>query len=123
MNTIVLAGANQNTLAQNGNGVVPNVERTIMKKQEVFYRMEPKKCEGCNREFRNYRGYVVHKISKHKNRLFRGDRYTVKKGDHLYRIAGYRFNNGMRWKELYEVNKEVIKNVDAILPGTILIMP
>lgn len=34
MNTIVLVGANQNMLAQNGNGVVPNVERTIMKQQQ-----------------------------------------------------------------------------------------
>ena len=56
---------------------------------------------------------MVHRINKHKDRLFRGDRYKVKNGESLWRIAVYRFGSGDRWKEIYEVNREVIENVGA----------
>jgi hypothetical protein len=94
-----------------------------MKKQEMFNRMKPTECLICGLMWKNYRACVAHRIKKHPNRLATGDRYKVKNGDTLWRIAVYRFGSGDRWREIYEVNREVIKNVDAILPGTELIMP
>ena len=45
------------------------------------------------------------------------DTYVVKKGDNLTKIAK-KYN--MTWQELYEKNKDIIKNPNKIYPGQIL---
>jgi nucleoid-associated protein YgaU len=48
------------------------------------------------------------------------EEYTVKKGDSLSKIAS---NYGIRWKDIFEANKDIIKNPDLIQPGWKLKIP
>lgn len=50
-------------------------------------------------------------------------KYTVKKGDTLWKIAQTELGNGARWKYIYELNKEKIKNVNKLKVGQKLILP
>lgn len=49
--------------------------------------------------------------------------YTIKKGDSLSLIAKEFYGNPMKYKELFEANKEVIKNPDLIYPGQVIRIP
>jgi len=49
--------------------------------------------------------------------------YTVKKGDTLWNIAKLCFGDGSRWKEIYELNKDKIKNPNLIYVGQVLTLP
>ncbi len=46
--------------------------------------------------------------------------YTVQSGDNLSKI-GAKF--GVKWKEIFELNKDIIKNPDLIQPGWKLKIP
>ena len=48
------------------------------------------------------------------------EEYTVKKGDSLSKIATY---YGIKWKDIFEANKDIIKNPDLIQPGWKLKIP
>ncbi|MHC4989742.1 MAG: LysM peptidoglycan-binding domain-containing protein [Planctomycetota bacterium] len=47
--------------------------------------------------------------------------YTVRAGDVLSRIASREGVN--RWRDLYELNRDVIKDPDHLVPGTVLRLP
>lgn len=50
-----------------------------------------------------------------------GDNYVVERGDSLWRIAQKVYGNGSRWREIYEMNKDVIGNdPNRIYVGQIL---
>jgi len=49
--------------------------------------------------------------------------YTVVNGDNLFKIAQRVLNDGARWKQIYELNKDMIKNPDLIYPGQIIVLP
>lgn len=49
--------------------------------------------------------------------------YTVQKGDSLWNIAKKQLGNGNRWSEIYELNKDKIKNASLIYAGQVLVMP
>jgi outer membrane protein OmpA-like peptidoglycan-associated protein len=49
--------------------------------------------------------------------------YVVKKGDSLWRIAASQLGNGNRWKNIYELNKEKIKNPNKLKAGTRIVIP
>ncbi len=49
--------------------------------------------------------------------------YTVKKGDTLWTIAAKELGSGHRWKYIYELNKEKIKNPDKLHVGMRLDLP
>ncbi|MBF4768618.1 LysM peptidoglycan-binding domain-containing protein [Nocardioides agariphilus] len=52
------------------------------------------------------------------------ERYTVKRGDSLWRIAEDRLGDGARYVELVELNKAVLDGrPDFLLPGTVLRVP
>ncbi len=52
------------------------------------------------------------------------DKYTVKSGDSLSKIAKAHYGDAMKWKALYEANKGLIgENPDMIQPGQELTMP
>jgi nucleoid-associated protein YgaU len=49
--------------------------------------------------------------------------YTVQAGDTLGKIAQKVYGDGSRWKEIFEANKETIKNPDLIQVGQELKIP
>lgn len=49
--------------------------------------------------------------------------YTVKKGDTLWKIAQEEYGGGHRWKYLYELNKDKIKDPHKLRPGQKIIIP
>lgn len=49
--------------------------------------------------------------------------YTVKSGDCLWNIAKKHLGDGSRYKEIYELNKDKIKNPNLIYSGQELILP
>ncbi|MBC7446871.1 MAG: LysM peptidoglycan-binding domain-containing protein [Hymenobacteraceae bacterium] len=53
-----------------------------------------------------------------------GDKYTVKSGDSLSKIAKAHYGDAMQWKHVYEANKALIgANPDMIQPGQELVLP
>ena len=49
--------------------------------------------------------------------------YTVVKGDSLWRIAQEKLGSGLKWKEIYEANKDKIKDPNLIYVGQELNLP
>jgi nucleoid-associated protein YgaU len=49
--------------------------------------------------------------------------YTVKRGDTLSGIAKAKLGNANRWREIFDLNRDVISNPDRIIPGQILVLP
>lgn len=49
--------------------------------------------------------------------------YTVKSGDCLWNIAKKHLGNGSRYNEIYNLNKDKIKNPNLIYPGQVLTLP
>lgn len=49
--------------------------------------------------------------------------YTVQKGDTLWRIAQKELGSGHRWKYLYEINKDRIKDPNKLKAGKKIIIP
>ncbi|MFH1339372.1 MAG: LysM peptidoglycan-binding domain-containing protein [Candidatus Omnitrophota bacterium] len=50
-------------------------------------------------------------------------KYTVKKGDTLQEISRNFYGTTKRWKEIYEVNREVLKSPNSIYPGQVIEIP
>lgn len=49
--------------------------------------------------------------------------YTVKKGDNLWNISDAKLGDPTRWKTIYAMNKDQIKNPDLIYPKQVLKLP
>ena len=49
--------------------------------------------------------------------------YTVKDSDTLSEIASREMGSAKHWRALYEANKNVIRNPDRLIPGTVLQIP
>ena len=49
--------------------------------------------------------------------------YVIQKNDSLWKIAQKELGSGNRWKYLYEMNKEVIKNPNKLKAGTKILLP
>ena len=49
--------------------------------------------------------------------------YEIQKGDTLWRVADIYYNDGSRYKEIFEANREVIKDPDKIYPGQMIRIP
>ena len=49
--------------------------------------------------------------------------YTVKSGDCLWNIAKKYLGDGSRYTEIYNLNKDKIKNPNLIYPGQVLTLP
>jgi len=51
------------------------------------------------------------------------EEYTIRKGDTLWKIAQSRLGSGHRWKYLYELNKDKIKNPNKLRVGQKIVIP
>ncbi len=49
--------------------------------------------------------------------------YTVKGGDSLSKIAKKHYGDAMKWKDIYEANRDIVKNPDLIQIGWVLKLP
>lgn len=49
--------------------------------------------------------------------------YTVVKGDSLSKIAKRLYGNANHWREIFEANRDQLKNPDLIKPGQVLKLP
>lgn len=53
-----------------------------------------------------------------------GDRtVTVKEGDSLSKIAKHELGDANRWREIFDANKDKIKDPDKIFPGQVFTLP
>ena len=53
-----------------------------------------------------------------------GEKYTVKSGDSLSKIAKAHYGDAMKWNKIYDANKALIgDNPDVIHPGQELTLP
>ncbi|MDR1408858.1 MAG: LysM peptidoglycan-binding domain-containing protein [Oscillospiraceae bacterium] len=65
----------------------------------------------------------VSNTAKRSNNTAAPKTYTVKKGDCLWNIAKKYLGSGARYKEIYNLNRDKIKNPNLIYPGQVLKMP
>ncbi len=49
--------------------------------------------------------------------------YVIQQGDTLWKIAEKQLGNGYRWKYLYQLNKDVIKNPNKLKAGRKIVIP
>jgi outer membrane protein OmpA-like peptidoglycan-associated protein len=49
--------------------------------------------------------------------------YTIKRGDTLWKIAERELGKGHRWKYIYEINKDIIKNPNKLKAGKKILIP
>jgi nucleoid-associated protein YgaU len=49
--------------------------------------------------------------------------YTVKKGDTLSKIAGQEYGDASAWRQIFDANRDKIKDPDLIHPGQELTIP
>ena len=49
--------------------------------------------------------------------------YTVQKGDSLWKIARDQLGSGARWNEIYEANRDVVRDPNLIYVGQTLSIP
>ena len=49
--------------------------------------------------------------------------YTIESGDTLSKVAKEQYGDANRWQELFEANREVIKDPDKIYPGQRIRVP
>jgi nucleoid-associated protein YgaU len=49
--------------------------------------------------------------------------YTVKSGDSLSHIAKHIYGDASKWHQIYDANRDKIKNPDLIQPGWVLKIP
>lgn len=69
-----------------------------------------------------------HPLTKRKRFVGRGvaskggrtEKYKVKRGDTLMKIAYSKYGNVYRWRDIYEANRDVIKDYNLIYVGSIL---
>ena len=91
----------------------------------------------CNMELKLYRAPTTRKIdlsqdgtkaevTKEKGRVdntVQEATYTVVKGDSLYKIAKAKLGDGSKWKEIYNLNKDKIKDPNVIQIGQVFKLP
>ena len=49
--------------------------------------------------------------------------HEVKKGDTLWAIASEHYGNGAKFKDVFQANRPMLSNADAIYPGQVLRIP
>jgi nucleoid-associated protein YgaU len=57
------------------------------------------------------------------NRIVKGTLYQVKEGDTLGIISARFYGSANAWPQVFDANRHVLENADAVVPGTTLILP
>jgi nucleoid-associated protein YgaU len=57
------------------------------------------------------------------NRIKKGTLYQVKEGDTLGIISARFYGSASAWPRVFDTNRHVLENADAVVPGTTLILP
>jgi hypothetical protein len=52
-----------------------------------------------------------------------GQRHTVTEGETLFSLAQHYYQDEKKFVEIYRVNRKVVKDPEALTPGTVLIIP
>ena len=52
-----------------------------------------------------------------------GRSYTVAGGDTLFTIARYELGKASRWVEIYELNRDTLRDLNSLKTGTRLLLP
>jgi nucleoid-associated protein YgaU len=52
-----------------------------------------------------------------------GQQYTVQKGDTLSKIAKQHYGEASKYKQIFEANRNILKDPDEIQPGQVLVIP
>jgi len=52
-----------------------------------------------------------------------GRTYTVQRGDTLYKLARRFYNDAAKWRDIYDANRDVIKDPNKIEVGMKLVIP
>jgi nucleoid-associated protein YgaU len=55
--------------------------------------------------------------------LAEGTVVFVQPGNSLWRLARRSYGEGLRYTEIYEANKDQIRNPDLIYPGQVFVLP
>lgn len=71
---------------------------------------------------KNKKKATVEKTRK-KKKTDKSKKYTVKKGDCLWKIAKQFYGDGSKWKTIYNANKDKIKNPNLIYVGQVFLIP
>ena len=50
-------------------------------------------------------------------------KHTVQKGESLSKIAGHYYDDVMKYKQIFEANRDILDNPDLIHPGQVLTIP
>lgn len=68
--------------------------------------------------------YIVEKEEKLESEVKVSKKeYIIRKGDSLWKIAKEHLGSGHRWKYLYELNKDRIRDPNKLKPGTTIVIP
>jgi nucleoid-associated protein YgaU len=61
-------------------------------------------------------------VKNHKSHPNKGKKssYKVRHGDTLMKISFEKYGNVYRWREIYDINKNSIRNFNILVPGTLL---
>jgi len=79
--------------------------------------------DQANRALAEVEGAAPLPTPREETRPPAGRTYTVVSGDNLYRIADKALGNGERYREIFEANRDQLKNPDDIRVGMVLKMP
>lgn len=101
---------------RNAHFVIAEVEEIMLPAPEVSKIEEAKPIEEGK--------YLIEKEEQITSSVKVSQReYMIQKGDSLWKIAEKELGNGHRWKYLYELNKDRIKNPNKLKAGQKIIMP
>lgn len=103
-------GAN-NTLYAGKELIIPDV-KTVSKNEPEIKKVE-----------KPYATLNAHSSSSNNQNKISPKSYKVKKGDTLYSIAKSQYNDGTKWRNIYEANRAKIPNINVIRAGETLVIP
>lgn len=82
----------------------------------------PSEPEPLNHSNSKKKHQFVSNNNKRKPSSLKSEKYQVKQGDTLMKIAFEKYGNIYRWRDIYQTNKDTIKNFNKLVSGTVLLI-